>query len=190
MTNILTLTVHTNTLFRIVLLGFVGFIVSMIITPLYTNLAYRRQWWKKPRETAVTGEVAVVFNQLHGEKHKRQIPTMAGMIFVAAVVVVTLVANLARTETWLPLAAFAGAAGVGLIDDIINIKGSGRGVAGLPSKLKLLLITLIALIGGLFFYYKLNVASIHIPLMYGQWHVGLWIIPIFVLVVVSTANAD
>ncbi|HUD81652.1 MAG TPA: phospho-N-acetylmuramoyl-pentapeptide-transferase [Patescibacteria group bacterium] len=189
MTNILTLTVHTNTLFRIVLLGFVGFIVSMIITPLYTNLAYRRQWWKKPRETAVTGEVAVVFNQLHGEKHKRQIPTMAGMIFVAAVVVVTLVANLARTETWLPLAAFAGAAGVGLIDDIINIKGSGRGVAGLPSKLKLLLITLIALIGGLFFYYKLNVASIHIPLMYGQWHVGLWIIPIFVLVVVSTANA-
>jgi phospho-N-acetylmuramoyl-pentapeptide-transferase len=163
--------------------------ISMIITPLYTTFAYKYKWWKKPRETAVTGEVATVFNQLHAEKHRRNIPTMAGLIFVGAVVVVTLVANLARSETWLPLAAFSGAAAIGLIDDVINIHGSGRGVAGLPAKLKLLLITLIALIGGLFFYYKLNVASIHIPLMYGQWHVGLWIIPIFVFVVVATANA-
>ena len=62
---------------------------------------------------------------------------------------------------------------VGLIDDIINVRGSGLGVAGLPSKLKILLTTAVALVGGLFFYFKLDVASIHIP--GGSLHLG-WLI--------------
>ncbi len=35
---------------------------------------------------------------------------MAGVVFVLAVIIVTLAANLSRSQTWLPLAAFAGAA--------------------------------------------------------------------------------
>lgn len=181
--------VQTNTVIRILLLGFTGFLLSMIITPIYTTLAYRGNWWKKPRETAITGEVAKVFTKLHAEKHKRQIPTMAGIIFVASTALVTLLFNLSRTETWLPLAAFVGAGGVGLLDDFINIRGSGLGVAGLPSKLKLLLIVAIALIGGWWFYDKLDVTSIHIPLVSTPLELGWLIIPLFILVVVSTANA-
>ena len=180
---------QTNTLVHIALLGLLGFLVSMFITPIYTGLAYRFKWWKKPREQTVTGEAATVFNQLHGAKHKRLIPTMAGTIFVVAVSIVTLSANLSRSQTWLPLAAFAGAAVVGLVDDIINIRGSGKGVAGLSSKLKLLLITLIALVGGWWFYDKLGIVDIHIPFIVHSLHVGWGIIPIFVLVVVATANA-
>lgn len=180
--------VQTDTVLRILLLGTVGFLLSMLITPLYTTVAYQFQWWKKPRQNAVTGEAAKVFNSLHAEKHKRHIPTMAGIVFVLSVGLVTLFANLNRTETWLPLAAFVGAGAVGLIDDIINIRGQGLGVAGLPSKLKLLLITAIALIGGLFFYNKLDVSSIFIPFG-GAWHIGWLIVPLFILVVVSTANA-
>ena len=144
----LSLTLQTATLVRIFGLAFLGFTLSMLITPLYTHLAYKGKWWKKPRENAVTGEKAKLFNKLHAAKHKRLIPTMAGVVFVASVIIVTLTFNLSRADTWLPLAAFAGAGLVGLLDDIINIRGSGHGVAGLPSKLKLLLITLIALIGG------------------------------------------
>src|ERR1700741_2872934 len=158
MSDIISIAVQTDTFVRILLLGFLGFTLSMLITPIYTTLAYKHEWWKKPRETATTGEVATVFNKLHAAKHKRHIPTMAGVIFVASTVLATLLFNLERTETWLPLAAFAGAGLVGLLDDIINIRGSGKGVAGLPSKLKLLLTTLIALIGGLFFYFKLGLA--------------------------------
>lgn len=185
----LDIVVHTSTLFRIALLGLMGFLLSMVITPIYTGLAYRYSWWKKPRTTAVTGEKAKVFNQLHGEKHKRLIPTMAGAVFVVAVLIVTLAANLSRSQTWLPLAAFAGAALVGLADDIINLRGNGEGVAGLSSKFKLLLITLIALVGGIWFYAKLGVVGIHIPLVSGSLHLGWLIVPLFVLVVVSTANA-
>jgi len=189
MTHLLSFAVNTQTIIRILLLGFLSFIISMLITPIYTTLAYRFEWWKKPRTTAVTGEAAKVFTKLHAEKHRRLIPTMAGAIFVLSVTIVTLTANLSRGETWLPLAALVGAAAIGLFDDIINIHGSGKGVAGLPSKVKLLLVSLVALIGGLFFYFRLDVNSIHIPGVYGQWHIGWLIIPLFVVVVVSTANA-
>ncbi len=188
-TQTLNIAVQLNTVVRILLLGFLGFVTSMIITPLYTTVAYRRQWWKKPRQNAITGETAKVFNSLHAEKHKRQIPTMAGLIFVVSVAIVTLLANLNRTETWLPLAAFTGAGLIGLLDDFINIRGTGLGVAGLPSKLKLLLITMIALTGGWWFYFKLGVSTIHIPLIATPLHIGWLVIPLFILVVVSSANA-
>src|SRR5215831_18213612 len=125
--------VQTDTIIRILLLGFLGFLVSMLITPIYTTVAYKWQWWKKPRTTATTGEKATVFMKLHGHKHKRLIPTMAGVVFVIAVCLVTLPFNLSRSGTWLPLAAFVGAAGVGLLDDVINIRGTGGGIAGLRS---------------------------------------------------------
>lgn len=162
--------------------------MAMLITPIYTSLAYKFQWWKKPRETAVTGETAKVFNQLHASKHKRLIPTMAGVLFVFSAGLVTLIFNLHRDETWLPLAAFAGAGLIGLLDDIINIRGTGKGVAGLPFKLKLFLTTAVALIGGWFFYFKLDVHSVFIP-WFGHLTLGWMIIPLFVLVIVATANS-
>ncbi len=184
----LQITVQIATVARILTLGFLSFAVSMLITPIYTNLAYKYELWKRPRQTAVTGEPAKVLTKLHGEKLKRHIPTMAGVIFVVTVAIVTLFANLSRAETWLPLAAFAGAGVVGLIDDFINIRGSGLGVAGLPSKLKFMLISIIALIGGWWFYSRLDVNSIYIP-FFGDLTLGWLIIPLFVLVVVATANA-
>ena len=114
---------------------------------------------------------------------------MAGVVFVLAVCLVTVPFNLVRAETWLPLAAFVGAAAVGLLDDVINIRGDGKGVAGLRAKIKLLLTTVVAAVGGLFFYFKLDVSSIHIPVAGTDLQVGWLIIPIFILVVVSTANA-
>jgi phospho-N-acetylmuramoyl-pentapeptide-transferase len=188
MTQTLSINFATHQLVEILLLAFLGFALSMLITPLYTTLAYEGQWWKKARANAVTGEVAKVFNKLHAEKHRRMIPTMAGIVFLVSVLAVTLVFNLSREETWLPLAAFIGAGMIGLVDDIINIRGTGAGVAGLPSRVKLLLITLIALVGGLYFFQKLDVTSIHLP-FYGDLSIGWLIVPLFVLVVISTANA-
>lgn len=189
MENTIQIIIQTETIIRILSLGFFGFVLSMLITPIYTELAYRGEWWKKPRQSAITGEAAKIFTSLHAEKHQRHIPTMAGIIFVVAVGLVTVLANLSREETWLPIAAFVGAGLVGLIDDIINIRGTGKGVAGLPSKLKFLLITLIALIGGWYFYDKLDVTSIHVPVVGWDWTIGWLIVPLFALVVVATANA-
>ncbi len=188
MTETFNIILDSTKLLEVFFFAFAGFLLGMALTPLYTTLAYRGQWWKKQRDTAITGEKAPVFAKLHAAKHRRNIPTMAGLIFVVAVIIITLCFNLSRAQTWLPLAAFTGAALLGLLDDVINLKGSGRGIAGLPSRLKFLLTAIIALIGGLFFYFKLDVDAISVPGL-GEVAIGWLIIPLFVLVVVATANA-
>ncbi len=189
MSDTLVLSLQTSQLVEIFFLAFLGFAVSILVTPLYTTLAYKYSWWKKPRTTDVTGKKATVLAKLHGEKHRRLIPTMAGIIILVSVLAVTSLFNLAREETWLPLAAFFGAGMIGLVDDIINIRGNGAGVAGLPSKLKLLLTIFIALLAGLYFYVKLDVTSIYVPGLDTPFEIGWLIVPLFVLVVVSTTNA-
>jgi phospho-N-acetylmuramoyl-pentapeptide-transferase len=160
----------------------------VLLTPIYTTIAYRYKWWKKLRTTTLTGEKATEFQKLHAEKHRRNIPTMAGLIMVFGISIVTIVFNLERGQTWLPLAALIGAGLVGLLDDYINIRGDGSGVAGLRSKIKFALVSSIALACGWWFYAKNGFDSIHIPGS-GSITVGWVIIPLFVLVVVATANA-
>lgn len=165
-----------------------AFLLSMVLTPIYTYFAYRYKFWKKQRSTSTLGEKLQIFTKLHQNKFTRNIPTMAGVIGVIAIFVVTFGFNWDRAQTQLPLAALIGGAVVGLLDDIINIRGQGKGVAGLRSSLKFVMITLMSLVLGWFFYAKLGYTSIHVPFV-GDWQVGAWIIAIFVLVVVSTGNA-
>ncbi len=44
MINTLYLAVETDTIIRILVLGFLGFFSSMLITPMYTTFAYRGEW--------------------------------------------------------------------------------------------------------------------------------------------------
>ncbi|HEU5004835.1 MAG TPA: phospho-N-acetylmuramoyl-pentapeptide-transferase [Candidatus Saccharimonadales bacterium] len=180
--------VNSHNIEQIFIYGFLGFLVSMILTPLYTTAAFRGQWWKKARTTTMTGEKATVYQKLHAAKHQRNIPTMAGVIFVVATIVVTVVDNLSRDGTWLPLAAMAGAGLIGLVDDVINIHSIGGGIAGMRAKVKSLFLLLIALVAGWWFYSKLGVTSIDIPFWHAL-HIGIWVIPLFMLVLYSTANA-
>lgn len=188
MNETLKLVIETDTLLRILGLGIITFLLSILITPVYTRYAFKHEWWKKPRTKTVTGTVAEVFTKLHAKKHERHIPTMAGLIFLISVTLVTLTLNISRDQTWLPLAAFVGAGIVGLIDDFVNVKGPDLGVAGISSKLKLLMTTGVALVGGIYFYTKLDVTGINLP-FYGDWSLGWLIVPLFILVVVATANA-
>jgi phospho-N-acetylmuramoyl-pentapeptide-transferase len=188
MTDAIQISVQTDTVVRILVLSFMGFLISMLITPIYTTVAYRQQWWKKVRTDAWSGGAATVYQKLHAAKHKRNIPTMAGLVFVVATALVTLLFNLDRSETWLPLAGMVGAGAVGLADDFINIRSVGKGIAGMRAKLKFLLYSLVALVGGWWFFAKLGATSIYLPGL-EQWHVGVGIIAVFWLVVVATANS-
>lgn len=183
----LQITLSTHDIQQIFILGFLGFVISMALTPVYTGLAYRGKWWKKPRTVSITGEKASVYQKLHAAKHARHIPTMAGAIFVIATVIVTIFTNLSRSQTWLPIAAMGGAGLIGLFDDIINIHSIG-GIAGMRAKIKALLILAVSLIGGWWFYSKLGVNYVHIPFWH-TLHIGWLIIPLFMAVVFSTANA-
>lgn len=174
-----------NTVF---MLSVGAFLLSMALTPVYTYFAYRFKFWKRQRSMSTLGEKLEVFTKLHASKFSRSIPTMAGVIGIVAITVITYCFNWSRAETWLPLAALVGGGVVGLLDDIINIRGNGGGVAGLRSSLKFAMVILMSLVLGWFFFVKLGYNSVYIPFA-GDVRLDVWIVPLFVLAVVSTGNA-
>ena len=171
------------------LLALAGFLFSMMLTPIYPHFAYKYKFWKKQKKTTVDGKALPIMSKLHAHKFKHVFPTMAGLIGIVSVTIVTWAFNLDRGQTWLPLAGFLGGALVGVIDDVINIFGSGRGAAGLRGPVKFFLISVVGLILGWFFAVKLGWTSILIP-FFGDFEVGIiGMILIFAFAVVATSNA-
>ena len=179
----------SDEIFYGLLLALAGFLFSMILTPFYTHFAYKYKFWKKQKQTTVDGKALPVMTKLHAHKFQHVFPTMAGLIGVVAVTAVTWIFNLDRGQTWLPLVGFLGGALVGVIDDVINIFGSGRGAAGLRGPVKFLLITAVGIALGWFFAVKLGWTAMFIP-FFGDFEVGIvGMILIFAFAVVATSNA-
>ena len=175
----------TNELSHILALSIMSFTLVVALTPIYTHFAFKHKLWKRSRTHSTTGEELKVISKL---RIKRTIPMMAGLVTIIATSIITVLFNLDRAQTWLPLAALLGGGAVGLIDDIINVRGSGGGVAGLRPKIKLFMVLAVSAVAALFFYYKLGYTSILLPFI-GEFNIGILLIPLFVLVVVSTSNA-
>lgn len=178
----------TNELINTTLLSVLAFVLAMALTPFYTYFAYRYKFWKRQRTTSTTGEELEVFTKLHASKFQRSIPTMAGVIGVVAIIVVTVIGNFDRAQTWLPLAALVGGGIVGLIDDVINIRGRVLGVAGLRASIKFSLIAALGVGLGWYFWAKLGYDAIHVPFI-GDIAIGWMIVPLFAFAVVATGNA-
>ena len=71
---------------------------------------------------------------------------------------------LSRNQTWLPLFTLIAASLVGLIDDILVVRGEGKYIGGgLPLSYRIATVLAIGLIGGWWFFAKLGVSSIAIP---------------------------
>ncbi len=171
------------------LLALASFLFSMLLTPVYTHFAYKYKFWKKQKQTTVDGQALPVMTKLHAHKFNHFFPTMAGLIGVISVTIVTWIFNLDRGQTWLPLVGFLGGSFVGVVDDVINIFGSGRGAAGLRGPVKFFLITVVGLILGWFFAVKLGWTSILVPFV-GNISIGVTgMILIFAFAVVATSNA-
>jgi len=156
-----------------------AFLVAMALTPIVTRFLYKFGIRKQIREGKE------VFSALHAAKAGT--PTMGGVIVWSTTAILTLAFNLSREQTYLPLFALITVAILGIIDDILNVRGVGKH-KGLRMRQKLLWQLAIAGIGAWWFYYKLGWNSIHIPAV-GDIAIGFWYIPLFILVIVACANA-
>ncbi len=178
----------TNLLLPVLGFAFAGFVLAIVGTPIFTTLAFRYKWWRKQRTETVTGEKAKVFAKLHAEKHKRNIPTMAGSIVLIAVAIITLAANMNRAETWLPLASLALFGALGLVDDLSNILGFANRSGGLKARTQALALIILSLMCAWWFYVKLGYDILHVPAV-GDFSIGWLYVPLFVVVVFSTAKS-
>ncbi|MDR1197110.1 MAG: phospho-N-acetylmuramoyl-pentapeptide-transferase [Candidatus Nomurabacteria bacterium] len=176
-----------NTLTRMLIFGAAALLITTILTPIFTFFAYKYKFWKKERTEDISGEEMVIKNRLHAKKHSRNIPTMAGSIFVISISLVTLIFNFSH-QTYLPLAGLVIGGVVGLIDDIFNLISDGVGKAGLRPWIKFTSIALAGLAFGWVFYDFLGVSGVKVPFD-GTLELGILIIPIFAFIVVATGNA-
>ena len=173
------------------------FLITLFLTPLYLKLAHRLKLGKQIRDTALDGKAATVFRELHAKKSGT--PTMGGVVIWGSVLLVVLLSRflalfgwipkslLSRGEVYLPLLTLVAVGLLGAVDDLFNIFQIGGG-KGIRAKPKFFLLILFATLSAFWFYYKLGYSSIHIPRL-GDFEIGAWYIPLFVLVIVSTANA-
>lgn len=179
----------SNETFYGLILALSAFFLATFLTPIYTYFAYKYKFWKKQKKTTVTGEALPVMTKLHAKKMARHFPTMAGVIGVITVLLVTWICNLNREQTWLPLVGFIGGSLVGFVDDLINVFGTGNGAAGLRASVKFIMITAIGVALGWWFAVKLGWTDIMVPFV-GDIEVGVvGMVLIFAFAVVATSNA-
>jgi phospho-N-acetylmuramoyl-pentapeptide-transferase len=174
-----------HSLIRIFYLAGAAFIVAMFWTPFFTDWLYKNRMGKRIRQD-FQGQGTPIFSTLHAKK--AGIPTMGGILVWVTAAVLTLIFNLERSGTWLPIFALVTTGIVGAIDDYMNIRGVGPSGGGMSFRWKFVLYTSIAILGALWFYFKLDWNSIHIPRV-GDFIIGFWYVPLFVVVLVFTAFA-
>ncbi len=188
--------VDTFVIAKILTLTTIAFILTILWTPVWTQLLYEYRMGKSLRSS----KQAPIFNKMH--KKKAGTPTMGGVLIWGTVLFMAVVffsiANLApesfigrlefltRGQTLLPLASLVAAGLVGLIDDYFNVRGIGKNGGGVEVQHRMILYTLIAIVGAWWFFFKLDWDLLHIP-FFGDFNIGLWYIPLFILVIVATS---
>lgn len=183
--------IETTNLARVFALTAISFLLAMLWTPLLSHFLYKNRIRKHLRESTWDGQPASMFRKMHAAKEGT--PTMGGLLVWVTAAVITLIFNLSRSQTWLPVFVLIASGFLGLIDDLWNARGNGK-IRGLSTKIKFVFQFLIAGAGAWWFYYKLQFSEIRIPgaELFGLpplLDIGWLYIPLFVLVVVFITNA-
>jgi len=183
-----------------------AFFVGILLTPFLTHYLYKHKMWKKKAgKTDLDGKDTPIFNGLHKDKEVGT-PRMGGIIIWASVLVTVLIFYflavflpgetttkfnfLSRNQTWLPLFTLLVASIIGLIDDLMQIRGTDKLIpGGLSFSKRLLMVVGIGLIGGWWFFDRLDFTTLNIPFG-GELFLGIWIIPVFIFVMIALFSSS
>ena len=188
---------HIPFLFSFAGYSVLTFLIALIFTKPFIRLLQHWKIGKTMREESVDGKSAAIFRALHLKKTGT--PTTGGVLIWGTALAVILFSRflaligvidqslLQRGEVYLPLFTLVSMGVLGAIDDYLNVRGIGKkkGMEALP---KIVITLVFAIVGALWFAFKLEYSSIHIPGL-GDFDIGLWYVPLFIIITVATANA-
>ncbi len=177
------------------------FFIGIIATPFLANFLYKHKMWKKSSvKHTIDGGTATITSKLHNDE-ERKTPRMGGILVWGSVSITIAILWLlsqifpnditgklnffSRNQTWLPVFTLLAGALCGLVDDYLVCKdqGSYRG-GGLSLRARLFFVFMLGVLGACWFYFKLDVSSIHIP-FWGNIEVGMLFIPIFIIFIIG-----
>lgn len=166
----------------------IAFVVTILFTPLFTDFLYRNRIGKKIRDVDNEGNLTPIYTKMH--KGKENTPTMGGILIWGVSAIITLLTNLSRSGTLLPLFTLVSSGIIGGIDDLMNVFGIGVARGGMRFRTKLIFYTVIAAAGAFWFAFKLEwiMRPLSIPGI-GEFIVGYWYIPVFVIILIFSAFA-
>ena len=187
----------TVDIIKIFVLGTLSFLVSFASTPVLTHFLYKYKFWKKKVRTKATDGAKMPISQGFYAKRGYRLPRGGGLLIWTTCLILGFLFLLlsktgidlfvklnflSRDQTWLALFALVAGAILGLADDVLSITGLGKAAGGgLKLRYRLGLVALIGLVGALWFYFKLDWRTIHIP-GNGNFQIGFWYIPFFVFI--------
>jgi len=183
----------TNTLVTVLTPAIVAFVIGILITPLITHFLYKHKVWKKTGgKVAIGGHAATEFNRLKGVNETRT-PRMGGIVIWSSVLLTlgglyalaylfptSILADLdflSRSQTLIPAGALLIGALLGLLNDMYDVAHGG---VGMRLSARLGIIVVLAGTLGWWFYDKLGVTAINIPLD-GAFELGILIVPFFIV---------
>lgn len=189
------------TIIKVFLPTALAFAIGIALTPLITHYLYTYKAWKPKsgKGMGYGGGGTPLFDKIHATTDTNT-PRMGGIVIWGSVFLTVLLMYvmqlalpdsifgtlnfLSRSQTWLPLMALLVGAAVGLLDDLLVIKGTGKHFAGgLPLSQRLIVVGATALFSAWWFYEKLDVTTVSF-LGAGPLEIGIWFIPFFVFVAV------
>lgn len=185
---------------KIFALGTISFVIAFSLTPALTRFLYKNKLWRKEvRQKAIDGKELTYFQKFHSDGETK-IPRLGGvLIWITPLILAALFFLLSKTniwwfqklnfldrgQTWLPIFALAAASLIGLADDLLQVRNKGKYIAGgLTLKKRLVLMSLVGLVGGWWFFYKLGWSALWVPGM-GNLEIGWLFIPLFILVTMA-----
>lgn len=179
--------------------GISTFLVGFLLTPYYINILTNLKLWKQIRENATIWKASEFF-KLH--KKKAWTPTMWWAIILATVFLMVIISMflqwlwfinnslLNQKETYLILFTLFTVWTLWAIDDFMNIRSIWK-TKWLSARLKMIWLIAFATLWALWFYFKLGWydKNLMIPFMESWIHIWLYFIPLFILVIISSANS-
>ncbi len=175
------------------------FLVGFLLTPYYINILTKLKLWKQIRENATIWK-ATEFFKLH--KWKTWTPTMWWAIILGVVFLMVIISMflqwlwfinnslLNQKETYLILFTLFTVWWIWAIDDFMNIKWVWK-TKWLSAKFKIIWLIIFATLWALWFYFKLwwFDKNLMVPFIENWIHLWLYFIPLFILVIISSANS-
>ncbi len=197
-------------LVKLFLPAVLSFAVGILITPLFTDIFYKYKMWKKvPRIVdgdSKKDEMSAAFKALGTDKMEMHTPRVGGVIIWMSIVIsailllliavfhptdVTTKLNfLSKNQTMLPFVALMVGAILGLVNDLMTVYvKKGVFVNGFPRRYMITFVALTGLVFAMWFYLKLGVDYIELPLTHHLSYIGIWFIPFFIFVFLATFSS-
>ncbi|HRH25123.1 MAG TPA: hypothetical protein PLQ20_02180 [Candidatus Paceibacterota bacterium] len=179
------------------------FAIGILLTPTLTNLMYKHKLWKKKKrvdDSQITNEH---FKNISNASAEVSTPRVGGIIIwlsvTLSILIMWLISKafpsdlstkldfLSRGQTLIPLASLLLGAFIGLFDDAAQIRGAIDRIS--DRYLKIFSISLIGILIGAWFYFKLGISSVAIPFA-GHLALGWLFIPFFIIVLVAVFSGS